>query len=280
VLSNLKELCLISTRASPRVGRSRCRTPLYYISSHMRSRATCRVCRLARLFIDLMLSLTLRRLVTAPAHSSSAQGRRGSLSIRITFAHPSTSPRYHPCPPFLSTQRRSFVAGSTPRAPPPPSSSSPPIRRSILSRLLPASLLSDAGGTSSTSASFRKIVALARPERRPLLTAIGLLFVSSSVSLSIPFTVGKLIDYFTSSNPVGLSLSHCSRCYEALQTCCGFLPSMNLRNIKEQFLTSLFRSIDNSVWHLTDSSHRGSPPRIYYWWCLQCGTRISYAHVG
>ncbi len=168
------------------------------------------LCVVARLEIELMLSLTLRRVVTAPAHSSSARGQGGSLSIRITFAHPSTSRRYPPCPPFLSTQRRSFVAGSTPRAPPPPSSSSPPIRRSIFSRLLPASLLSDAGGTSSTSASFRKIVALARPERRPLLTAIGLLFVSSSVSLSIPFTVGKLIDYFTSSNPVGLSLSHCA----------------------------------------------------------------------
>jgi hypothetical protein len=165
-----------------------------------------------------MFSLHLRRLVTTPAHSFSARGRGSALSICIAFAHPSTSRRYPPCPPFLSTHRRSFVAGSTPRAPPPdprssspisttPSPSSSPIRRSVLSRLLPAFLLSNAGGTSSTAASFRKIVALARPERRPLLTAIGLLFVSSSVALSIPFTVGKLIDYFTSPNPVGWSLS-------------------------------------------------------------------------
>jgi len=251
---------------------------------------------------DFMFSSHLRRLVTTPAHPFGAQGRKGALSICLAFAHSSTSRRYPPCPPFLSTQRRSFVAGSTPRAPPSdsrpsspisptPSSSSPPIRRSVLSRPLPVSLLSNAGGTSSTTASFRKIVALARPERRPLLTAIGLLFVSSSVALSIPFTVGKLIDYFTSPNPVGWSLSHCdnfcpalSNCYKALQLYCGFPPSMNLRNEiiinKRPVSHILFPSTDDSVWHLTNSSHCGSPPRIYCWRCLQCGTRISYAYVG
>lgn len=160
-----------------------------------------------------MFSLHLRRLVATTPHSFSAHGRGGALSIRISLAHSSASRQYPPCPPFLSTQRRSFAASPSPRTPPPdsrpsspispnPSPSLPPTRRSVLSRLLPVSLLSNAGGTASTSASFRKIVALARPERRPLLTAIGLLFVSSSVGLSIPFTVGKLIDYFTSSNPV------------------------------------------------------------------------------
>jgi hypothetical protein len=159
-----------------------------------------------------MFSSHLRRLVTTPAHPFNARGSGGFLSIRIASAHPSACWRYPPCPPFLSTYRRSFVAGSTPRAPPPGSRlsspisptppSSPPLRRSLLSRLLPTSFLSNAGATSSTTTSFRKIVALARPERRPLLTAIGLLFVSSSVALSIPFTVGKLIDYFTSPNPV------------------------------------------------------------------------------
>lgn len=176
-----------------------------------------------------MFSLYLPRLVTIPALSFSALGRGGALSVRVTFAHPSTSRRYPPCPPFLSSQWRSFAAGSTPRTPPldsrpssptsPTPSPPPQIHRSVLSRLLPASLLSNDGGTSSTAASFRKIVALARPERRPLLTAISLLFVSSSVSLSIPFTVGKLIDYFTSSNPVGCSSSHCATVLPALSSC-------------------------------------------------------------
>ncbi|KAF9460732.1 P-loop containing nucleoside triphosphate hydrolase protein [Collybia nuda] len=44
-------------------------------------------------------------------------------------------------------------------------------------------------------------MALAKPERKPLLLAIGLLLVSSSVSMSIPFTIGKLIDFFSTTNP-------------------------------------------------------------------------------
>jgi hypothetical protein len=156
-----------------------------------------------------MFCLPLRGIVAASAHSSGARGR-GALSVSLVFAHPSTSRRHPPPPAFASAQKRFFAASSALRAPPPShtvSSSPPPIRRSILSRLLPASLSSapNSGGASSTSTSLRKIAALARPERRPLLTAIGLLVVSSSVSLSIPFTVGKLIDYFTSPHPVGWS---------------------------------------------------------------------------
>lgn len=56
----------------------------------------------------------------------------------------------------------------------------------------------------SRASSFRKIAALAYPERKPLLTAVGLLLVSSAVTLSIPFSVGKLIDFFTTPEPVRL----------------------------------------------------------------------------
>lgn len=60
-----------------------------------------------------------------------------------------------------------------------------------------------------SATSFGKIVALAKPERKPLTQAIGLLMISSGVSMSVPFTIGKLIDFFSSSNPsipLGLSL--------------------------------------------------------------------------
>lgn len=67
-------------------------------------------------------------------------------------------------------------------------------RPSILSRIFARS----PQGISS----FRKIVALAKPERKPLLIAIGLLLMSSAVSMSVPFTIGKLIDFFSSPNPV------------------------------------------------------------------------------
>lgn len=217
--------------------------------AHMGHSARLKRKRTTRVGFDLMFSSHLRHLIATPAHSF-ARGRGGALSVHLTFAHPSTCRRYPPChgPPFLLTQRRAFVAGSTPRAPPP--SSSPitptpppppppsPIRPTLLSRLLPSSLLPNAGGASSTSASFRKIVALARPERRPLLTAIGLLLVSSTVSLSIPFTVGRLIDYFTSPNPVGSSPSCCATVSSlriraamgVLRLCGGFLHFMNSRD--------------------------------------------------
>jgi hypothetical protein len=250
--------------------------------------------RTTRVDVDVMFSSHLRRLVATPAHYPTARGRGGALSAHLIFAHPSTSRRYPPCPPFILAQRRSFVASPTPRAPPPntlPSSPtsptpapSPPIHRSFLSRLLPASF-SNTSGTSSTSASFRKIVALARPERRPLLTALSLLLVSSSVSLSIPFTVGRLIDYFTSPNPVGWSPSHIffparSSYYEAVQICGARLSFWNENKTTDQSLTFSFRSTDNSIQHLTDTSYCGYPPCVYCWWCLQCGTRISYAYVG
>jgi hypothetical protein len=77
-------------------------------------------------------------------------------------------------------------------------STPPPTKRSILSRLFPS-----AGEDAAKSASsFRSIVALAKPEKKPLGIAIGLLLISSSVSMTIPLTVGKLIDYFTSPVPV------------------------------------------------------------------------------
>ena len=65
-----------------------------------------------------------------------------------------------------------------------------------------SSLLSLSKGSPETLSSFKKIVSLTRGERKPLCIAVGLLLVSSSVSMSIPFAIGKLIDFFASTNPV------------------------------------------------------------------------------
>lgn len=74
--------------------------------------------------------------------------------------------------------------------------------RSLLSPLLPKSFRP----SPDSSSSFRKVIALAKPEKKPLLLAICLLLVSSSVSMTIPLTVGKLIDFFSATNLVsGLS---------------------------------------------------------------------------
>ena len=87
---------------------------------------------------------------------------------------------------FNSTQS-SFQQNVTPR------------KTTILSRFLPAPILSK---TPQNVSSLRKIFAFAKPEKKPLLIAIGLLLVSSTVSMSVPFTIGKLIDFFSSSNSV------------------------------------------------------------------------------
>lgn len=77
---------------------------------------------------------------------------------------------------------------------------SPKERSSILSRIFPSLQSSP-----ETGSSLRKVVALAKPEKKPLLFAICLLLVSSSVSMSVPFAIGKLIDYFSSTNPVSVT---------------------------------------------------------------------------
>ena len=110
--------------------------------------------------------------------------------------------------PSLSHRRTTFRLYATSSPPSRNASASPPRsthRQPLLSRFLPTLFTSSSLKDHSSTSSFKKIVSLARPERRPLLIAVGLLLVSSSVSLSIPFTVGKLIDFFTSSNPVRVS---------------------------------------------------------------------------
>ncbi|KAI0090571.1 P-loop containing nucleoside triphosphate hydrolase protein [Irpex rosettiformis] len=99
----------------------------------------------------------------------------------------------------LSTHQDSANSPNSTPAKPPPTP-----KRSILSRFLP----STGGDATKSASSFRSIVALAKPEKRPLGIAIGLLLISSSVSMTIPLTVGKLIDYFTSPTPqIPLELS-------------------------------------------------------------------------
>jgi len=61
---------------------------------------------------------------------------------------------------------------------------------------MPSSVTAEEGSTSS----IKKLVQLAKPEKKPLSIAIGLLLVSSSVSMLVPLTIGKLIDFFSSSD--------------------------------------------------------------------------------
>lgn len=85
-----------------------------------------------------------------------------------------------------------------------------PRKSTTLARFLPASIFSK---TPQNVSSVGKIFALAKPERKPLLIAVGLLLISSAVSMSVPFTIGKMIDFFSSPNPqipLDLSIWHAS----------------------------------------------------------------------
>jgi hypothetical protein len=103
--------------------------------------------------------------------------------------------------------RSSETASLETKAAPPP-----PVGR--FARILPPALRAEPG----SGLALRKMVALAAPEKKPLITAVGLLLVSSSVTMTVPLTIGtcmrlevrrmlnrvlgKLIDYFSSPNPV------------------------------------------------------------------------------
>ncbi|KAJ3536650.1 hypothetical protein NMY22_g5934 [Coprinellus aureogranulatus] len=106
---------------------------------------------------------------------------------------------------FKIVVSRTYATATSPTPPASPPDVTPdPPKESIWKRLAQAFRKDETG-----SSSFRKIVALAKPEKKPLLIAVGLLFVSSAVSMSVPFTIGKLIDFFSSTSPqipFGLSI--------------------------------------------------------------------------
>lgn len=116
---------------------------------------------------------------------------------------------------FAPVRPLSFTRNDPPKPPPKP--------QPLVVRLLPTSLQPDEQSTSS----LKRIYQLALTEKKPLSMAIGLvcktfatfgpdidlvihgqLLVSSSVSMSVPFTIGRLIDYFTSPNPVRIVCRH------------------------------------------------------------------------
>ncbi|AAW41541.1 hypothetical protein CNBB3900 [Cryptococcus deneoformans B-3501A] len=90
----------------------------------------------------------------------------------------------------------------------------PAKRQSLISRLTSKVSLQSTKGASSENgesetgaSSVRKLISLAKPESRHLSVAVGLLLVSSSVSMLVPLTIGKLIDFFSTNSSTFLGLS-------------------------------------------------------------------------
>ena len=108
------------------------------------------------------------------------------------------SPRLvlRPPRPALFRPPRPFVLSHPPRRL--FASHPPPAHRALLARLLPKTFRP----SPDSGSSLRKVISLAKPERKPLFLAICLLLVSSSVAMTIPLTIGKLIDFFSADDPV------------------------------------------------------------------------------
>ncbi|KZO93898.1 hypothetical protein CALVIDRAFT_502257 [Calocera viscosa TUFC12733] len=152
---------------------------------------------------------------TAPHPSTPLLTSPVLRSIRFQSTTPTTPPPSapavpQPAPTPTPTAPTSSSAPPLPPAPPapPPPPPTPP-KPPLLTRLLPATLQPAPESASNVWKLFR----LAGPERKPLTIAVGLLLISSSVTMSIPFTIGKLIDFF--SNPgnttfLGLSFTSAS----------------------------------------------------------------------
>ena len=64
-------------------------------------------------------------------------------------------------------------------------------------------------GKSSQYPAVRRLMELMRPELRGIVLALGLLLIASLVSLSVPFTIGKVVDFFSQPDarfPFGLTM--------------------------------------------------------------------------
>ncbi|CDW97910.1 hypothetical protein [Sporisorium scitamineum] len=73
--------------------------------------------------------------------------------------------------------------------------------RALLQAQLAKSAPKSKDGASPAPTTFpdlKRLFSLAMPQKRSILIALGLLLVSSSITLAVPFAIGRLIDFFTS----------------------------------------------------------------------------------
>nr|XP_019044376.1 ATP-binding cassette, subfamily B (MDR/TAP), member 10 [Kwoniella bestiolae CBS 10118]OCF23306.1 ATP-binding cassette, subfamily B (MDR/TAP), member 10 [Kwoniella bestiolae CBS 10118] len=129
---------------------------------------------------------------------------------------PTTFIRHNSSTPHPSTSSTSKISTPTESSALIQTDSKETSKRSILSRITSNLSLKpvaethtskEGGAEEHGSSSVVKLLELARPESRQLGIAVGLLLVSSSVSMLVPLTIGKLIDFFSSNSTQFLGLS-------------------------------------------------------------------------
>ncbi|KAK1921914.1 ATP-binding cassette transporter [Papiliotrema laurentii] len=165
----------------------------------------------------LGLSRSLHVTSGTPCPTRSRLGRDSRLILSchsrpLALPSPNLAPaRYNSSSSPTSAEPASptiVTSPSTSQEPTTPTPAQP--RRSLLARLTSSvSLANEKSPTAeeSSSSSVKKLLLLAKPESRQLGIAVGLLVVSSSVSMLIPLTVGKLIDFFSNDQTALWGLS-------------------------------------------------------------------------
>ncbi|KAJ2851155.1 ATP-binding cassette permease mdl1 [Coemansia brasiliensis] len=106
-----------------------------------------------------------------------------------------------------------------------------------------------------TGQAWLRLFRLAKPEYKLLGSAVGLLFVSSSVTMAVPFTMGKIIDIVTNANsviPFGLSLGQMFSGLGAIfvvGAVCNTGRIMLIRTAGERMIARLRKQIFDRVMH-------------------------------
>ncbi|XP_032804421.1 ATP-binding cassette sub-family B member 10, mitochondrial isoform X2 [Petromyzon marinus] len=122
--------------------------------------------------------------------------------------------------------------------------------------------LKEAGGTGAasevksaddSSKDLKKLMALARPESRTLAAAVGLLCISSVVTMSVPFCLGKVIDVINSTGGVDMAptdLAHLATVLSGIFMAGAianagrvYLMQVSGQRIVQRLRDSLFRAI-------------------------------------
>ncbi|XP_061414936.1 ATP-binding cassette sub-family B member 10, mitochondrial [Lethenteron reissneri] len=115
---------------------------------------------------------------------------------------------------------------------------------------------SEVGGVKSaddSSKDLKKLMALARPESRTLAAAVGLLCISSVVTMSVPFCLGKVIDVINSTGGVDMAptdLAHLATVLSGIFMAGAvanagrvYLMQVSGQRIVQRLRDSLFRAI-------------------------------------
>ena len=147
----------------------------------------------------VQLSLALQRRW----NSSESKGLQNASQSALGSdkAQPKTSPSpslssTSASSPTSSASADTFVSRITAR-----------VRTAVINSISKAASRSGTGSGSDetikppTYPDFRRLFSLAGPEKKSIILALAMLLVSSAVGLAVPFTIGKVIDFFTGPAP-------------------------------------------------------------------------------